>query len=324
VGAVLRRRARPGPAPDHGDHNDGDEQVSRPTCADRDRRHPAHPAGAEPDGERILTWRQIYDLPKLPDHLVVIGSGVTGAEFASATPRWASRSRWCPAGPGAAARDADAAAVLEDVFAERGTTLVKHARAERVVRIGDEVVVRLADAGRSRRASADDRRIRAQHGRYRAGAGRHRDRAGRVHLVDRVSRTSVSGIYAPATAPPADAGLVAQMQGRIAMWHALGEGVAPIKLKTVAANVFTHPEIANVGISQQAIDSGAVPARTVMLPLATNARGQDGRAAPGLCEGVLPTATACDRRCRGAPNASELILPIALACRTSSPSSTSR
>ena len=40
--------------------------------------------GAEPDGERILTWRQIYDLPRLPDHLVVIGSGVTGAEFASA------------------------------------------------------------------------------------------------------------------------------------------------------------------------------------------------------------------------------------------------
>ena len=38
----------------------------------------------EPDGERILTWRQVYDLPELPEHLIVVGSGVTGAEFASA------------------------------------------------------------------------------------------------------------------------------------------------------------------------------------------------------------------------------------------------
>src|SRR3982751_3564643 len=43
-------------------------------------------AGAEPDGERILDWRHLYDLPELPSHLVVVGSGVTGAEFASAYP----------------------------------------------------------------------------------------------------------------------------------------------------------------------------------------------------------------------------------------------
>src|SRR2546421_702885 len=40
--------------------------------------------GALPDGERILTWRHVYDLDELPEHLVIVGSGVTGAEFASA------------------------------------------------------------------------------------------------------------------------------------------------------------------------------------------------------------------------------------------------
>jgi dihydrolipoamide dehydrogenase len=40
--------------------------------------------GAEPDGERILNWRQLYDLPELPAELIVVGSGVTGAEFAGA------------------------------------------------------------------------------------------------------------------------------------------------------------------------------------------------------------------------------------------------
>ncbi|MEK7662910.1 MAG: FAD-dependent oxidoreductase, partial [Actinomycetota bacterium] len=39
---------------------------------------------AKPDGERILTWTQLYNLTELPEHMIVVGSGVTGAEFASA------------------------------------------------------------------------------------------------------------------------------------------------------------------------------------------------------------------------------------------------
>ena len=39
---------------------------------------------AQPDGERILTWEQVYDLDEVPTDLIVVGSGVTGAEFASA------------------------------------------------------------------------------------------------------------------------------------------------------------------------------------------------------------------------------------------------
>ena len=98
------------------------------------------------------------------------------------------------------------------------------------------------------------------------------------------------------------------------MWHALGEAVAPLRLKTVAANVFTDPELATVGVSQSDVDSGRVPARSVMLPLAGNARAKmadvtDGfvklfcRPASGLVIGGVVVA----------PKASELILPIALA-----------
>jgi dihydrolipoamide dehydrogenase len=104
------------------------------------------------------------------------------------------------------------------------------------------------------------------------------------------------------------------MQGRIAMWHALGEAVSPLKLQTVASNVFTDPELASVGASQADVDSGKVPARTVMLPLTGNARAkmmglQDGfvklfcRPASGLVVGGVVVA----------PKASELILPIAMA-----------
>src|SRR4051794_14281957 len=46
--------------------------------------HPRVVDSAVPDGERILTWEQIYGLTELPEHMIVVGSGVTGAEFASA------------------------------------------------------------------------------------------------------------------------------------------------------------------------------------------------------------------------------------------------
>jgi NAD(P)H dehydrogenase (quinone) len=85
--------------------------------------------GAEPDGERILNWRQLYDLPELPPELIVVGSGVTGAEFASAYQALgsqvtlvSSRERVLPH------EDADAAMVLEDVFRRRGMMVLSRSR----------------------------------------------------------------------------------------------------------------------------------------------------------------------------------------------------
>src|SRR6202030_3505742 len=83
-----------------------------------------------PDGERILTCRQLYDLPELPEELIVVGSGVTGAEFASAYQALgsqvtlvSSRDRVLPQ------EDADAAMVVEDVFRRRGMTVLGRSRA---------------------------------------------------------------------------------------------------------------------------------------------------------------------------------------------------
>jgi dihydrolipoamide dehydrogenase len=274
-------------------------------------------AGARPDGERILTWRQVYDLPELPEHLVVVGSGVTGAEFASAYTEMgvrvtlvSSRDRVLPG------EDADAAAVLEHVFADRGTDIVKRARAAAVRRTEKGVLVEMEDG----------RTVEGSHALMTVGSVPNTAGLGLEHVglapdrggflaVDRVSRTSVPGVYAAGDCT----GLlmlasVAAMQGRIAMWHALGEAVIPLRLKTVAANVFTHPEIATVGIQQRAIESGEVPARTVTLPLATNARAK----MQGLREGFVklfcrPATGAVIGAVVVAPYASELILPITIA-----------
>ncbi|WP_092801391.1 NAD(P)H-quinone dehydrogenase [Rhodococcus globerulus] len=273
--------------------------------------------GAEPDGERIMTWRQLYDLEELPSHLVVVGSGVTGAEFVSAYTEMgvkvtlvSSRDRVLPG------EDADAALVLEDALAERGVILVKHARADAVERTEDGIIVKLSDG----------RTVEGSHALMTVGSVPNTDGLGldKVGIgldkggylrVDRVSRTAVSGIYAAGDCtgllPLAS---VAAMQGRIAMYHALGEGVSPIKLKTVASAVFTRPEIATVGVTQAAIDNGEVPARTVMLPLNTNPRAKMS----GLRRGFVkifcrPATGVVIGGVVVAPNGSELILPLAMA-----------
>src|SRR5207245_6428799 len=63
--------------------------------------------------------------------------------------------------------------------------------------------------------------------------------------VDRVSRTSAPGVYAAGDCTGVlMLASVAAMQGRVAMWHALGESVHPIRLGHVAATLLTDPESA--------------------------------------------------------------------------------
>src|SRR5437763_1930913 len=93
--------------------------------------------GAEPDGERVLDWRDVYDLDEAPEHLVVVGSGVTGAEFASGyleagvpVTLVSSRDRVLPG------EDSDAAEVLEEVFQSRGGRIAQRRRAAGLTRTG--------------------------------------------------------------------------------------------------------------------------------------------------------------------------------------------
>ncbi len=204
--------------------------------------------------------------------------------------------------------------MIEQVFTARGGTLVQQARAQAVRRTTDGVVVELVDG----------RTVEGSHALMCVGSVPNTAGLGLEHVgveldavgyiaIDRVSRTNVPSIYAAGDCTGVLLlASVAAMQGRIAMWHALGEAVAPLRLKTVSANVFTHPEIATVGIGY---DGDRVRARcrpgTVMLPLATNARAKmqgeiDGfvkiycRPATGVIIGGVVVA----------PDASELIFPL--------------
>ncbi len=272
---------------------------------------------AAPDGERILSWEQVYGLQEVPEHLVVVGSGVTGAEFACAYQALgaqvtlvSSREHVLPG------EDPQAAQVLEDVFERRGMAVLRRSRALSATRVGDEVQVMLAD-GRTVTGSHCLMAVGSvpnTEGLGLAQAGVRSTDSGFIE-VDRVSRTSARGVYAAGDCTGVLLlASVAAMQGRIAMWHALGAAVAPLDLRTVSSNVFTDPEIATVGYTQADVDSGRVNAEVVTLPLATNARAKMQAMTDGFVKVICRRGT---RIVIGgvvvAPKASELVFGLALA-----------
>lgn len=272
---------------------------------------------AKPDGERILTWTQLYNLSTIPEHIIVIGSGVTGAEFASAyrglgaqVTLVSSRDQVLPG------EDADAAKVIEDVFTRNGITIKSKSRAQKVERTESGVLVSLADGST----------IEGSHALMAVGsvpntaalgleqAGVELTESGHIR-VNRVARSSVPNIYGVgdcSTAMPLAS--VAGMQGRTAVFHALGDAVEPIEERNVAANVFTNPQIAAVGFSQADIEAGVIRGEIHTLELESNPRAK----MMGITDGFVKLiSTHTSRTVMGgvvvAPNASELIFPIALA-----------
>ena len=274
-------------------------------------------ADAVPDAERILSWEQIYQLDELPEHLIVVGSGVTGAEFASAfhalgstVTLVSSRDRVLPG------EDVDAAGVLEDVFTRRGMNVRSRSRAVAARRVDNSVIVTLDDSSTLQGShvlmavgslpNTDDLGLES--------TGVSTDSRGFI-TVDRVSRTSARHIYAAGDCTGVNMlASVAAMQGRIAMYHALGDAVAPLESTAISSTIFTEPEIATVGLQQADLDSGDFRGTTVLLPLRTNARAKMHGHRDGF---VKLFARKGSQIVAGgvvvAPNASELIHSITLA-----------
>ncbi len=270
-----------------------------------------------PDGERVFTSRELFELRSLPQRLVVVGSGATGAEYAHAFARFgsqvhlvSSRDRVLPS------EDPDAAAVIEDSFERWGMVIHRKRRAVDLELGADRVRVRLDDGAW----------VEASHALFCVGmvpssqrlglesAGVQLDDGGAIP-VDGVSRTNVPTIYAAGDVTGRMMlASVAAMQGRNAMWHALGQGVSPLRWDAVAACTFTDPEIASVGVTSAEAPRAQAPVKTVSLGFSGNARAKMAENTAGFVklhamEGsgtVLGGAVVAAR-------ASDLILPISVA-----------
>lgn len=269
------------------------------------------------DGKRILNWKQLYSISELPEHMIVVGSGVTGAEFASAyldlgskVTLVSSRDKVLPG------NDQDAAELIEDVFARKGMQLLRNSRAKKVENLGDSVLVTLED-GKTVTGSHCLMAVGAIPNTADLGleeADVKLDESGHV-ISNKVARTSRANVYAVgdcSTAMPLAS--VSAMQGRTAVYHTMGDVSAPTRLRNVASNVFTSPEIASVGWSQAEIEQGLVRGEVHKVMLETNPRAK----MDGVSEGFIKLfASVGSGTVIGgvvvAPRASDLIYSIAVA-----------
>jgi len=278
---------------------------------------PRELASAKPDGDRILTWTQLYNMSALPEHLIVVGSGVTGAEFAGAYMNLgakvtlvSSRDQVLPG------EDKDAAAVLERVFKRGGMKLLSKSRADKVENTGEGVVVTLSD-GRTVEGSHCLMAVGSIPNTKGIGleeAGVQMTESGHIQ-VNRVARTSVPNIYAAGDCTTfVPLASVASMQGRTAVFHALGDVVIPLERRRITSNIFTAPEIATVGWQENDIEEGHINGVVHKLPLAANPRAKMMGIKDGFVKIIARegSGTVIGGVIVG-PRASELIYPIAIA-----------
>jgi pyruvate/2-oxoglutarate dehydrogenase complex dihydrolipoamide dehydrogenase (E3) component len=239
---------------------------------------PRVPDFAEPDGERVLTTRQAYPPNELPEHLVVIGSGVTGVEFVhmfssfgSEVSLLVSRQQVLPY------KDPEVAAALEEDFLRRGVRLLKGARATGIDRGADGVVVHCEDG----------RQVPGSHALLCIGsipnsegigldaAGVEVDRGGYIP-INQHCQSNVPHIYAAGDlSGKLPLSSVASMQGRKVAEHVMGLHTREhrhLDYDKAASAIFTEPEIADVGLAEADAFAEGRKIRVTKVPFSASAK----------------------------------------------------
>jgi len=249
------------------------------------------------DHERILTTRDAYPPREVPEHLAVIGSGVTGVEFThmfrsfgSEVTLVVSRQQVLPQ------KDPEVAAVLEDEFVRRGVHLIKGARAQSIENVGDHVHI----------AFDDGRALNVSHAVLTIGsipnsAGLGLEDAGvEVDPLGYVPnnlhcQTNVAHIYvAGDLSGKLPLSSVAAMQGRKIAEHVMGLQRLEhrhLDYDKAAAAIFTEPEIADVGIAEADAFAIGRKIRVTKVPFASNPKALIDGDARGFVKIISDPAT---------------------------------
>jgi pyruvate/2-oxoglutarate dehydrogenase complex dihydrolipoamide dehydrogenase (E3) component len=239
---------------------------------------PRIPEWCQPDGKRILTTRDCYPPKEFPEHIVVIGSGVTGVEFVHMFSSFGckvtlvvSRQQVLPS------KDPEVAAVLEDDFLKRGVKLLKGARAVGIDRTDTGVLVR-CDDGRSVAASHAVLAIGSvpnSDGLGLDAAGVIVDGGGYV-TINHHCQSNVAHIYAAGdVSGKLPLSSVAAMQGRKVAEHVMGLHTREhrhLDYDKAASAIFTEPEIADVGLAEAEAFAMGRKIRVTKVPFTASAK----------------------------------------------------
>ena len=234
------------------------------------------PDFAECDHQRVFTTREVLDQRETPEHLIVVGAGATGCEYSeffassgSQITLLSARSQVLPN------EDEDVAEIIQEAFLSRGIEIQMNARINQIEVDGDHVVVK-DDAGHTYRGThaiicMGQRANTAGLGLEKLGIELN---ARGAIVVDEHMQTTAEGVYA---AGDVAGGMMlastGAMQGRHAALHAFGVAGDPIRLQNVAWTIFTRPEVATIGLTENAAARDGIAIDVTKHYLGANPRG---------------------------------------------------
>ncbi len=249
------------------------------------------PDFAECDHQRVFTTREVLDQRETPEHLIVVGAGATGCEYSeffassgSQITLLSARSQVLPN------EDEDVAEIIQEAFLSRGIEIQMNARINQIDVDGDHVVVKGDDGHTYRGTHAiicmGQRANTAGLGLELLGI--ELDARGAI-VVDEHMQTTAEGVYA---AGDVAGGMMlastGAMQGRHAALHAFGVAGDPIRLQNVAWTIFTRPEVATIGLTENAAAREGIAVDVTKHYLGANPRG----VISGWREGMIKLITA--------------------------------
>jgi dihydrolipoamide dehydrogenase len=226
---------------------------------------PSDLRGITLDHERIIDSTGALELPDVPRHLVLIGAGVIGLELGSVWSRLGAKvtvleylDRILPG------VDAEIANEAKKALEKQGLEFVLGARVEAAERQADDVVVRWRMKDDTVHEIIGDRVLVAVGRRaFTDGVGLDevgvlKDNRGRV-IIDDEFQTNVPGIFAIGDVTRgAMLAHKAEDEG-IAVAEILAGGHGHVNYDAIPSIVYTHPEVAGVGKTEDELTAAGVP-----------------------------------------------------------------
>ncbi len=242
------------------------------------------------DGVDFLTNETVFGLTQLPAHLIVIGGGPIGCELGQAFRLLGARVSIVEMGGILPKDDPELVAVLRNRLRADGIELHEGAKVVAVERSGAEVAVRIERDGENltiagstlllaagRAPALDDLGLEA--------AGVDRDRGGLV--VDRRLRTSNPRVYGAGDAAggPHFTHMAGYHAG-IVIKNVLFRLPAKVDIRALPWVTYTAPELAQVGLTEEAARQAHGEVRILRWPFAENDRAQAERHGSGLVKAI--------------------------------------
>ena len=271
------------------------------------------------DEERILSNDGALRIPRVPEHLIVIGGGVIGLELGSVWRRLGAKVTVIELLPTILpGNDADVIREADKIFRRQGLDLRTGTKVTGAKREGERITLQIEKDGKQEAITGDY--VLVSVGRKPSLTGvdakalgiRTGDR-GEI-TVDAQMRTSLENVYAIGDV----------VGGKLLAHRAEEEGVVAAELiaghnvrmdyKSMPSIVYTWPEIATVGLSEQEVKESGRAAKTGKFPFSANGRARTMGETDGFVKFIADANTDELLGCHIiGPNASDLIQEIVLA-----------